>query len=174
VPEILERMHFRLWHFSEVPPAASEGRSWLHSGHQQTARGAFMSSRPRASMRIHSGYQRPRRYCSRSSAGCGSSPSCSKTWPRSRQSIQPPQAGHRMRRSASATSTGLPILGSIGRPIYFPRGIVGRSAAISPQPSGLRVAPTGLGEPTTQIFRSRSGQRDPHSLSKAKPEAVAP
>ena len=37
------------WHFSEVPPAASEGRSWLHSGHQQTARGrAFMSSRPRS------------------------------------------------------------------------------------------------------------------------------
>jgi len=27
------------WHFSELPPEASEGRSWLQSGLQQTTRG---------------------------------------------------------------------------------------------------------------------------------------
>jgi hypothetical protein len=37
--ELLERRKiprqlFRFWHFSEVPPAASEGRSWLQSGLQ--------------------------------------------------------------------------------------------------------------------------------------------
>ena len=41
-------------------------------------------------------------HCGRSCAGWGSGPSCSKTWPRSRQSIQPQQAGQRMKCSASS------------------------------------------------------------------------
>ena len=36
------------WHFSEVPPAASEGRSWLHSGLQQTARGRVYEFTPQS------------------------------------------------------------------------------------------------------------------------------
>ena len=45
------------------------------------------------------------------------SPECSNTWPRSRQSIQPPQAGHRMKCWASSLGRAPTRL-----PMYFPRG----------------------------------------------------
>jgi hypothetical protein len=59
------------------------------------------------------------RHCGWSCAGCGNGPSCSNTWPRSQRSIQPPQAGHLMKCSASSAG------GSPRRiPMYLPRGIV--------------------------------------------------
>jgi hypothetical protein len=45
-PAHLCRRVFCSWHFSEVPPAASEGRSWLYSGLQQTARGRVYEFTP--------------------------------------------------------------------------------------------------------------------------------
>jgi hypothetical protein len=59
-------------------------------------------------------------HCGRSCAGCGSGPSCSNTHAKSRQSIQPLQAGHRMKYSASSM-TGLPTRS----PLYRPRGMSG-------------------------------------------------
>jgi len=56
-------------------------------------------------------------YCARS--GCGSRPSWSNTIPRSRQSIQAPQASHLMKCSASSFG------GSTASPIYLPRGMSG-------------------------------------------------
>ena len=58
------------------------------------------------------------RYCGWSCAGCGNGPSCSKTCARSRQSIQAPQAGQRMKCSASFAG-GSPIRS----PMYVPLGI---------------------------------------------------
>ena len=72
-------------------------------------------------------------HCGWSCAGCGNGPLCSNTWPRSRQSIQPRQAGQRMKCSAS-------LLVELPRrfPRYLPRGtpIMGAtSQSATPQPS---------------------------------------
>ena len=57
-------------------------------------------------------------HCGRSCAGWGNGPSCSNTHARSRQSIHPPQAGQRMKCSASLAG------GSPRRlPMYLPRGM---------------------------------------------------
>jgi hypothetical protein len=66
---------------------------------------------------VYSNLELSARHCGWSCAGCGKGPSCSNTWPRSRQSIQPPQAGQRMKCSASSLGRAPTRL-----PMYFPRG----------------------------------------------------
>ena len=85
-------------------------------------------------------------HCTWSSAGWGKGPSCSKTWPRSRQSIQPPHDWHLMKCSASSfggSPTSLRCICRGGMPVICPNPL---PPPASPQVHPIRRAARSGGE----------------------------